>query len=302
MKIPPAACMSDSSRVQGLCCWLFVEGADPTALDQAGASDADVLIQELEDFTPPQLRPQARELCAGVLARWRARGKFACVRINPLDIEEETDGLADLAAAMAARPDGILIPKVVNAEQILRLEALIVEHETVLGMDVGTTFIIPNIESARGLMDTRAICECSPRVVACLVASEDMAADLGAERGRDGVELDYVRARFHLECTAAGVMSIDCPYTWQDLEGLEADTRHARRLGYRAKSAVRTDHATVINRLLNPSAEALARAERIVDAFEHAQAKGLGRVEVDGSMVERPIYQNARSLLARRQN
>ena len=284
-----------TSRLPGLNCWLFVEGANASALEQAASSDADVLIQELEDFTPPQLRPRARELCTEVITGWRAQGKFACVRINPL----ETDGQADLAAAMAARPDGILIPKVDTPEQILRLAALISEHEKVLGLEASATHIIPNIESARGLVNTRAICECSPRVAACLVASEDMAADLGAERSRDGIELHYVRARFHLECTAAGVLSIDCPYTWQDLEGLEAETLHARRLGYRAKSAVSADHTALIKQLLTPSMEDLDEARRIVEAFEEAQAHGLGRVELDGSMLEVPIYLNARRLLQR---
>jgi len=281
------------SRIQQLSCWLFVEGANSHALQQAGLCDADVLIQELEDFTPPKLRPRARELCSEVLAAWHAQGKFACVRINPL----ETDGTADLRAAMAARPDGILIPKVETPEQIVRLATLITEHEKNLNLKSGSTVIIPNIETARGLLNTLAICTSDSRVVACLVASEDMAADLGAERSREGVELHYVRARFHLECTAAGVLSIDCPYTWQDLEGLKAETQHARRLGYRAKSAVSSEHCSVIKRVLNPAPEELDKARRIVEAFEEAQSKGLGRVEIDGSMVEVPIYLNARRLL-----
>ena len=150
--------------------------------------------------------------------------------------------------------------------------------------------------SARGLLNTFSICRASKRVSACLVASEDMAADLGAQRSRAGHELDYVRARFHLECVAAGVMSIDRPYTWTDSAGVQADCLNAHRLGYQAKSAV---HAATINLALTPSAEAIADATRVVEAFESAQAAGQGRVEVDGSLVEMPIYLNARRLLER---
>ena len=146
---------------------------------------------------------------------------------------------------------------------------------------------------------TIEIATASPRITGCLVASEDMAADLGAERGPDGVELAYVRARFHVECTAAGVPSIDCPYTWTDAEGAEIEARTARRLGYRAKSTVIAEHAAIINRVFTPSEEEIARARRIVDAFEQARASGEGRVEVDGSLVEVPIYLNATRLLAR---
>lgn len=298
--MPEASNQAQAFRRRRPSCWLFVEGANRNALEQAGSCEADALIQELEDFTPPPLRPRARQLCAEVLARWRSQDKFACVRINPLEGDGQSDGAADLAAAMAAGPDAILIPKVTGAGQIQHLEALITEHETALGLEPGATLIVPNVESARGLMNTRAICECSARVSACLVASEDMAADLGAERGRDGLELDYVRARFHLECSAAGVLSIDCPYTWQDPEGLAAETRHARRLGYRAKSAVNAEHAATIQRLLNPSAQELADARHLVDAFEAARAQGLGRIEVDGSLVEVPTYLNARRLLDRK--
>ena len=126
-----------------------------------------------------------------------------------------------------------------------------------------------------------------------------MAADLGAERGRDGLELSHVRERFHLECVAAGVVSIDCPYTWTDREGLESDTKYARRLGYTAKSAVHAGHPSIINRLLTPSGEDVVQAGRIVAAFEAARAEGSARAELDGSLVEVPIYLDAKRLLAR---
>lgn len=282
-------------RVDALRSWLFVEGADEAALRRAGAGAGDVLIQELEDFTAPAERPRARDLSAGVLAAWRAAGKVAGVRVNPL----EGDGLDDLAGIMPGRPDVVLLPKVVNAAQVRALDTAVTRLEGELGIPPGATALVPNVETALGLLHTFAIATASPRVVGALVASEDMAADLGAERGRDGAELTYARARFHLECTAAGVLSIDCPYTWSDAEGCEADTLVARRLGYRAKSTVVLEHAAIIDRVLTPSVDDVARARRIVAAFEAARERGAGRVEVDGSLVELPIYLNAKRLLAR---
>ena len=117
------------------------------------------------------------------------------------------------------------------------------------------------------------------------MASEDMITSLGAERGRDGIELQYARARFLVECKAAGVVPIDCPYTFSDAEGLEVETRLARRMGYTAKSAVAIEHAEIINGVLTPSEEEVARARRIVAEFERAYAEG--RVaEVDGNFLE----------------
>ena len=87
--------------------WLFVGGADDTALAAATTSGADVIILELEDFTPPAERPAARARVAEVLAAWRAQGAVVAVRVNPLETD---DGLADLAAAIAAGPDAVLLP------------------------------------------------------------------------------------------------------------------------------------------------------------------------------------------------
>ena len=275
--------------------WLFVEGASEAALACAPASGADVLIQELEDFTAPEHRPAARALSAGVLERWRAAGAITCVRVNPLS----GDGMADLAAIMPGRPDLVALPKVARAGHVRALDEAITALERAHGLTPGATGIVPNVESALGVVNTLEICRASPRVRACLVASEDMAADLGAERGRDALELEHVRARFHLECVAAGVLAIDCPYTWTDLEGLETETRFARRLGYRAKSAVHHAHAAVINRLLTPDGKSLGEAHRVVDAFEAARASGAGRVELDGSLLEVPTVLNARRLIAR---
>lgn len=255
-----------------------------------------MVILELEDFTVPAERPAARAKAGALFDTWRDRGIVAAVRVNPLDT---ADGLPDLEAVMAGRPDVVLLPKVAEPEHVERLDREVTRLEQELDIAAGTTELVPNVELARGLIQTYAICRASPRVSAALVASEDMAADLGAERGPDGLELDYVRRRFIVECTAAGVPAIDCPYTWSDVAGQDRDARFARRLGYRCKSLVDPAHAAVVNAALTPSADEAARAERIVTAFEAAQATGAGRVEVDGSQVEVPIYMNAKRLLER---
>lgn len=277
--------------------WLFVPGANEQSLLAGPDSGADVLIQELEDFTTPTNRPLARQLAPEVLAGWRRCGVLAAVRINPL---ESVDGPADLEAVMKGRPDIIAVPKVDEAGQITALAAAIEQHEIQLGIVAGTTEILPNIESAKGLVNTIAIATASPRVTACLLASEDLATDLGAEREPDALELQYCRQRFLLECRAAGVEPVDYPYTWssgQDI--LEQETLYARRLGYRAKSAVHPAHAPIINQVLTPSAQAVASARRLIDVFESARQRGLDRIELDGSLVELPTVTNARRLVVR---
>ena len=263
--------------------WLFVPGADEPAHEAAARSGADVVILELEDFTPPELRPRARALSEQALERWRGAGAVAGVRINPL----ESGGREDLAGVIAARPDLMLMSKVETPEQVKALEAA-----TGSAVD-----LVPNIETAAGLVNTYAIGKASKRVVAMLVASEDMVANLGTVRTRGGAELAYVRARFLLECRAAGVEAIDCPYTFSDLKGLMADARHAKALGYRMKSLVDPAHAKALNAVFSASRAELTKARRIVAAFEKARAKGKERARVDGALIEVPIYAAAKRLL-----
>jgi len=256
--------------------WLFVPGADPAAHEAAAASGADVLIQELEDFTPPALRAKARALAARLYERWRRAGALAAVRVNPL----ETCGRDDLAAVLAGRPDVVLMSKVDSPAQVRALA------RAAPGVE-----LVPNIESARGLLRAYDIARAHPRVTALLVASEDMVADLGTSRSRGGEELVYVRQRFLVECRAAGVEAIDAPYTFSDARGAAADARWARRMGYRMKSLVDPAHAKAINRALTPD---LSRARRIVAAFEKARAQGRERARVEGLLVEVPIYAAAK--------
>ena len=275
--------------------WLFVPGADEDALLAAAASGADVLIQELEDFTPTDLRTKARTLAPDIFHSWRAAGAVVAVRINPLEL----DGMADLAAVMRGAPHIVALPKVAEPAQIELLDKMVGGLEREYGLKEGSTALLPNIEFARGLVQTAAIVDASARAVACLMASEDLAADLGAERAPDGAELAYARQRFLVECVAAKTVAVDCPFTWRDAQGAERDTLWARRLGYKAKSAVTPEHVAIINRVLTPSNDEIARARAIVRAFDNARARGESSVEVDGSLVEMPTWLNATRLLAR---
>src|SRR5213078_3742672 len=161
--------------------WLFLEGANEAALQRATTSGADVLIQELEDFTPAPLRPAARALAPELYHAWREAGAVIAVRVNPLD----QDGMDDLAAVMRGRPDIVALPKVAEPHHVARLEAEVARFEREYDTPEGFTALLPNIELARGLVQTGAIAAVSRRTVGCLLASEDLAADLGAERGRD---------------------------------------------------------------------------------------------------------------------
>lgn len=274
--------------------WLFGAGADTANHAAMAQSGADVLIQDLEDFTPPERRPEARALAPALYTSWRQAGALVCVRINSLD----DCGHLDLQQVMPARPDIVAYPKAATAQHIRALDAAITALESALGLELGATEILPVCETALGVVNVRELAAASPRVRGALLGAEDLAADLQAERSREAVELDYARRRFVLECRAASVEPVDAPYTFSDVEGAAAEARYARRLGYRTKSLVRPDHVPQVRAALVPSPTELLAAQRVVEGFEAARARGQERALVDGLWVEVPTYLNAKRLLA----
>jgi citrate lyase subunit beta / citryl-CoA lyase len=274
--------------------WLFGPGADGAAHDAMTASRADVLIQDLEDFTPPPRREEARGITAGLFARWRMAGARVCVRINSL----HDDGPLDISHAVPANPDFIAYPKAAKASEMRELDRAITAAEKQAGLTRGSIGILPVCETALGVVNVREIAAASSRIRYALLGAEDLAADLMAERSREAVELDHARRGFVLECRAAGIEPIDAPYTFTDAEGAAQEARYVRRLGYRAKSLVRPDHTMTILAALIPSEAERAHAQRMVEAFESARARGEERALVDGLWVEVPTYLNARRLLA----
>jgi citrate lyase subunit beta / citryl-CoA lyase len=275
--------------------WLFGPGADRAAHDAMLASGADALIVDLEDFTPPPLREQARGLLADFVKACRDRGRLAAVRVNAL----EACGMLDLEAAMRAQPDVIAYPMADRPAQMHALDTAITHYEHLLDLPANGIEILPVCETALGVVEVRAIAASSARIRCALLGAEDLANDLGAERGPDGTELEYARRRFVVECRAARIEPIDAPYTFSDSEGAVRETRFARRLGYRSKSLVLPEHAAALNDVLTPSADELRHARTIVDSFDSARARGEDRVLVEGLWVEVPTYRNARRLLER---
>ena len=275
--------------------WLFGPGADARAHEVMERSGADVLIVDLEDFTPPGRRDEARGLLVTLLQRWRDAGRVTAVRINALD----TDGPTDLAATMPARPDVVAYPMATSSAQMYALHTALTHWEQVLGIVPGTTEIMPVCETALGVVDVRAIAAGSSRIRAALLGAEDLAADLCAERQPDAVELDHARRRFILECRAAAVEPIDAPYTFTDVDGAVREARYARRLGYRCKALVRPEHAGPLNAVLTPSDDEVRRATAVVEGFEAARARGEDRALVGDLWVEVPTYRNATRLIER---
>jgi citrate lyase subunit beta/citryl-CoA lyase len=282
---------------------LFVPGDSARKLDKAMGAGADALLVDLEDSVAAGGKEAARRIAAGFLseaARAESRPRLL-VRINPL-----ASGLADadLAAVMAAGPDGILLPKAEGGHDIAHLGAKLAVHEAEYGLGDGVTPIIAlAAESARGVLALPTLAGSSPRLRGITWGGEDLSAEIGAEANRDQSGRFYepyrlVRALTLIAAAAAEVDAIDTVYTnFRDPEGLAADCHEARRDGFVAKLAIHPAQVPVINDSFTPTVEAVSRARAVVDAF--AADTGTGVVGLDGEMLDRPHLLRAQRLLAR---
>jgi len=266
--------------------WLFVPGLGEAAQQAGLASSPDVLVADLEEFTSPSDRPAARQRIGALMAACRACGIVAAVRINTL----AGDGGDDLLAVMPGAPAAILLPHTESAAQIQALEAALTEREAACQLPAGSTEIVPVLESALGVYRAFEILTASARVSACLLAAEDLTADLGAARGRDSLELHYLRQRFLVDCTAAKRLAIDCPFNYRDQTALLADLRWARRIGFKSKCSVYAEQVVTIHDVLTPAGTEVAAARAL-----------LARIEEQGDVagIDPPDIHTARRLLAR---
>jgi len=190
---------------------------------------------------------------------------------------------------MRGRPDIVALPKVAEPQQIARLDQAVARFEREYGIAEGSTALLPNIEFARGLVQTAAIAGSSRRIAACLLASEDLAADLGAERARTAWNWLIAASAFWWNAWRPASLPSIAP-TPERCRGRRARYALGAAAGLCRKKPGGSAHAAIVNGLLDPGVEDLRRARGIVAAFEAARAKGEARAVSDGSLVELPTY------------
>jgi len=282
---------------------LFIPADSPKKLDKGLSSGADALIVDLEDSVSADRKAQARSGALAFLREAAAAAKRPrlLVRINALDSGLTDD---DLDAVIAGGPDAIMLPKAEGGVSVTHLHAKLLAREAMAGLTEGEIGIVAlATETASSLFTTGSYRNSSPRLAALTWGAEDLSADLGAEanRGADGRFLDPYRLARTLclaGAAAAGVPAIDTVYVdFRNDAGLRQEAEEARRDGFTAKMAIHPGQVAAINEVFTPTAQAIAHAQSIVDAFD-AQP-GAGVVGIGGKMYDRPHLVRARILLGR---
>jgi len=259
----------------------------------AGIHRPDGIILDLEDAVAPSEKDAARFIVRNALRTLDFFGTERMVRINQGEL-----GLEDLAFVIPHNVHVILIPKVENADQVREID----ERVQTLGQETDRSspvFLMPIIESARGVMNALEIAEASPNNIALTIGLEDYTANLGVPRTLNGSESLWARSRLVNAARAAGLQAIDSVFSdVDDEDGLRQSAKKAKALGFEGMGCVHPRQIRPIHETFAPAEAEIEKAQAIVAAFEKAQAAGLGVVSLGSKMIDPPVVKRAQQTLA----
>jgi citrate lyase beta subunit len=272
---------------------LFVPAGRERMLEHAQTARADALVLDLEDAVPARQKAAARALARRWIPKLAKRSRPVFVRVNGLASGLTRD---DLLAVVSKQLAGVVLPKTDSPQDLRDLDVLLREAEMASGVRPGDVRTIALIESARAVLRCEEIARASDRLLALSVGGEDYTRDIGARRDAAGLALQHIRAVVVQVAAAYELLSIDTPYTTLgDDAGLADDARIARSIGLKGKYAIHPAQAPIINRAFSPSKDEVEEATRIVETFDAASD---GAISVNGRMVDAPIVERARAVIA----
>jgi citrate lyase subunit beta/citryl-CoA lyase len=276
---------------------LYIPGNNEKMVSKAPTFPADIVTLDLEDSVPPAEKPRAREVVKENLKNARQGGAEVYVRINNWETLLTND---DLEAVVHEGLDGVCLAKCGGPDHVRRLDWKLEELERRRGIPVGTVKIQLLIETAKGVINAYPSAIESPRVNSLIFGAVDYTKDMRVKLTTEGEELKYARAHTAVAARAAGCVAIDCPFVaFQDMEAFEKDTAYGRTLGYEGRMLIHPSQIEPSNRIYKPQPEDVEWARGVVEAFEKdALAKGLAAISYKGKMVDTPVYENARTILA----
>jgi citrate lyase subunit beta/citryl-CoA lyase len=263
---------------------LYIPGNQPKLMISGGLYGADGIILDLEDSVPPSEKDGARILVRNALVALDWGSSERMVRIN-----QGATGEEDLAAIAGHNPHTVLVPKVETAAQVGRaaevLRALCGDH---------APFLMPILESPRGIHNAFEIAAADPTVVALTIGLEDLSAELAAPRTAEGTESFFARQMTVYAARAAAVQPIASVYSDIDNEeGLAAYVHRERGLGFDGIGCIHPRQIPVVHREMTPSEAEVERAVRVVRAAREAEERGLGAVALGSKMVDPPVVKQA---------
>jgi len=265
---------------------LFAPAVRPDLVAKMPTTGADAAVIDCEDATPVAAKEQAR-IDSVSLAADIGTAVPTLIRVNSVDTPWFLGDIAALPTDLA----GIVLPKV---ETLDGLEAAARALEQ---RGMGNTPIIAGIETALGVADSRLLL--AHRIVAgAYFGAEDFIADMGGVRSQSNHEVDLARAAVAISGRIAGIPVIDqIVVNFRDDSRCRLECLQARAMGYAGKLCIHPSQAAIANAAFTPSADEVARARRLLAAFDTATAGGIAAIDFEGQMVDEPVANQARRVI-----
>jgi citrate lyase beta subunit len=276
---------------------LYMPGDDIRKIQKATTLEVDCICMDLEDGVAANRKHEARSTVAQALQSQNFGQSERLARINAIGSGLEHD---DLESLLPYRPDGIVVPKVEQAEQLLWVSAQIRQAELNYSWPEGQIVLIAVVETALGILNLREIASCDPRLQALIFGAEDLIASLGGVRTISGTEVFHARSSMVLHAAAFGLQAIDMVYVdFQDQDGLRREALNGVQMGFSGKQIIHPNQVKPVQEAFTPSQAEIVQAERIIQAFEAHKSMGLGAFALDGKMVDMPVVKAAQRVLDR---
>jgi citrate lyase beta subunit len=276
---------------------LYVPGDDRHKIEKAVTLKVDSICLDLEDGVAANQKEAARGVILKALMELDFNDSEKLVRVNPYQSGKME---ADLRSIIPGKPDGIILPKVENADVIKLLSGELASQEKKNRWERGSLRIIAICESATGILNLRELCQADPRVDAVIFGGEDLAADLGAKRTRDAKEIFFARSLVVLNAAAARIQAIDLVCTdFHDIELVRMEAEEGARMGFSGKQVIHPNQVEVVQNAFTPSMDEIHAAMEVVRAFQKNAGLGKGAFAMDGKMVDMPVVRQAENVLQR---
>ena len=276
---------------------LYMPGDDRHKIQKATTLGVDSICMDLEDGVAANKKAEARSVIAQAMKELDFGDSECCIRINSIGSGLEK---RDLAAALAAEPNSIVIPKIETAEQVSWVSERIEIYELTSRLNVGSIRLLIGVETAKGILNLKEIAEADKRLEAIIFGAEDYAASIGATRTKEGTEVLYARSAVITACAANDLQAIDMVYIdFRDLEGLRVVAERGAGLGFSGKQIIHPNQVVPVQEAFTPSDEAIEYAKRVVKSFKASEKEGKGAYALDGKMIDMPLLKNAQKVLER---
>jgi citrate lyase subunit beta/citryl-CoA lyase len=275
---------------------LYVPGNVPKFIDKAHERGADCILVDLEDSVTVAEKPTARALLPETMKKVVQGGADVAVRINrPMRL-----AIPDIEAAVRPGLAALFITKTEGVQHLRLLDEAVSEMERERGMPVGSVGFGAMIEHPRALAELNDIAERGPRVIAMMLGGEDFALETGSVPGDESLELPKRLVAFAAQAHGVAMIGIlGTVADYSDPAAYKKSAERAQRFGFSGGTCVHPGLVQALNEAFTPSADDVAYAKKLIVADEKAAAEGRGSFTVDGKMIDIPVIDRARRLIAR---